>query len=184
MNRPIISIAALVLVLSACSGGEKDADSDKAVSIEDAAARAAGGQPKLEPGKYEVTTRLLEFEMAGMPAGQAETMKSMMGGEFEKPHSYCLTAEEAEEGPRRMVSHLPQGDCRMVDFSATSNSVSGEMQCAVEGGASGTTRFAGTFASDSSSMTMESDQQLPGLAGKGMHMKMRVDSRRVGECTA
>jgi hypothetical protein len=32
-------------------------------------------------------------------------------------------------------------------------------------------------------MKMESDQQMPGMGGKGMHMKMQVDTRRVGECS-
>jgi hypothetical protein len=33
-------------------------------------------------------------------------------------------------------------------------------------------------------MTMASDQQMPGMAGKAMHMKMKVDTHRVGECTS
>ncbi|MGZ3246355.1 MAG: DUF3617 domain-containing protein, partial [Croceibacterium sp.] len=80
-------------------------------------------------------------------------------------------------------SRMQQGECKMTDFNSSANSVSGTMQCALQGRGSSTTKFEGTYASDGSTMTMESDQQMPGLAGKATHMKMRVDTHRVGECT-
>lgn len=182
MNRTTIGAIALAFALSACSSGEKAADSGGAVGPEDAAAKVAGSQIKLQPGEYESTMKVLEFTMAGMPPGQLEQMKTTMGGQMEKPHRYCFTPEQAALGPKQLVSRMQQGDCKMSDFSSSANSVSGTMHCTFQGRGSSTTKFTGTYASDGSTMTMESDQQMPGMPGKGMHMKMQVDTRRVGEC--
>jgi hypothetical protein len=181
MSRTTIGITALALTLSACSSGEK-ADSGKAISPQDAAAKVAGAQIKLQPGEYESTMKVLEFSMAGMPAGQLDRMKGMMAGPMEKPYRSCLTPEQAAAGPRELVSRMQQGDCKMSDFKSSANSVSGTMHCTFQGRATSTSKFAGTYAADGSTMTMESDQQMPGMQGKGMHMKMQVDTRRVGEC--
>jgi hypothetical protein len=182
MSRTIIGVAALALVLSACSSGEKAADSGKAISPEDAAAKVASAQIKLQPGEYESTMKVLEFAMDGMPAGQVDQMKAMMAGPMEKPHRRCLTPEQAAEGPKQLVSRMQEGECKMSDFTSSANSVSGTMHCTFEGRGTSTTKFAGTYAADGSTMTMESDQQMPGMAGKGMHMKMQVATRRVGDC--
>ena len=184
MSRAAMSVAAFTLALAACSSGEKSADTSKAGGTADAAAKVAAAQIKLEPGEYESTIKVLEFAMPGMPPNQLERMKGMMGGQMEKPHRYCFTPEQAAEGPRQLVSRMQQGDCKMSDFKSSANSVSGTMHCTVEGRAASTTQFTGTYMSTGSTMTMESDQQMPGMAGKGMHMKMRVDTRRVGECSA
>ncbi len=181
MSRTTLSVAALALALSGCSGGQK-ADDGQASTPEGAAANMAAAGIKLRPGEYESTMKVLELTMPGMPAGHAEAMKAAMGGQMEAPHRYCFTAEQAAEGPRRLVSRMQQGDCRMADFKSAGNSVSGTMQCSFNGSTS-TSKFEGTYAADGSTMTMESDQQMPGMAGKGMHMKMQVSTRRVGECS-
>lgn len=183
MSRTTISVAALALALAACSSGEK-ANSDKAISPEDAAAKVASVQIKLQPGEYESTMKMLEFTMDGVPAGQLEQMKGMMAGSKEKPYRSCLTPEQAAEGPKQLVSRMQEGDCKMSDFKSSANTVSGTMHCTFEGRGTSTTKFEGTYAADGSTMTMESDQQMPGMGGKGMHMKIQVATRRVGECAA
>ncbi|MGZ3173365.1 MAG: DUF3617 domain-containing protein [Croceibacterium sp.] len=183
MSRTTIGVAALALALAACSGGNKTADKGKAAGPAEAGAQLAAAQIKLQPGEYESTMKVLEFAMPGMPAAELDRMKATMGGQMEKPHRYCFTPEQAAAGPRQLVSRMQQGECKMSDFNSSANSVSGTMQCALQGRGSSTTKFEGTYASDGSTMTMESDQQMPGLAGKATHMKMRVDTHRVGECT-
>lgn len=182
MSKTTISIAVLALALSACSGGQK-AEKSQASSPQDAAAKVAAAQIKLQPGEYESTMKVLEFTMAGMPAGMGDRMKDAMVGEMQKPRRYCFTPEQAAEGPRQLVSRMQQGDCKMSDFKSSADSVSGTMQCSFNGRGSSTTKFEGTYRADGSTMTMESDQQMPGMAGKGTHMKMQVDTRRVGECS-
>lgn len=183
MHRLAIAAAVSIVALAGCSSGEKKAESGAPVGSEQAAAQVAAAQIKLQPGEYESTIKLLDFSMPGMPAGQAEQMKAMMAGQQQKPHRYCFTPEQAAEGPKQLVARMQQGDCKMSDFTTSANSVSGTMQCNFEGRASSTTHFTGTYRPDGSTMTMESDQQMPGMAGKGTHMKMQVDTRRVGECS-
>lgn len=188
MNRTAISIGALVLVLSACSSGEKatqgsgnnGARDSNAVASD--AASAAAAQIKLEPGEYETTSKVLEFSMPGMPQAQLAAVKAAMSGDAEKSHRYCVTPQEAAEGPKEMVRQMREGDCKTSNFTSTGNSVSGEMHCAFAGGASSTTTFDGTFTGQGMSMTMEADESIPSMGGKGAHMKMQVDSKRVGEC--
>ena len=182
MSRTTIGVAALALALSACSGGDKAGDSGKTLSPEDAAAKVADVQIKLQPGEYESTMKVLEFTMDGVPAAQLAQMKGAMAGPMEKPQRYCFTPEQAAAGPKQLVSQMQKGDCKMSDFKSSANSVSGTMTCTFQGRGSSTTHFGGTYHSDGSTMTMESDQQIPGMAGKGMHMKMQVATRRVGEC--
>jgi hypothetical protein len=184
MIRITLCVSAVALALSGCSGGDKAAENGQSAGPAAAAAKVAATQIKLQPGEYESTIKVLEFAMPGMPASQVETMKTAMGGQMQKPHRYCFTPEQAAEGPRELVSRMQQGDCKMSDFKSSANSVSGTMNCSLQGRAASTTKFTGTYRSDGSTMTMESDQQMPGMAGKGMHMKMQVDTRRVGDCTA
>jgi hypothetical protein len=183
MHRLALAAAVSIVALSACSGGEKKSDSTAASSPAEAAAQVAASEIKLQPGEYESTMKVLEFAMPGMPAGQSDRMKAVMGGEMEKPHRYCFTPEQAAEGPKQLVERMQSGDCKMSDFKSSADSVSGTMQCSFNGRGSSTTHFTGTYRADGSTMTMESDQQMPGMAGKGMHMKMQVDTRRVGECS-
>jgi hypothetical protein len=183
MHRIAIAAVASVLALAGCSGGEKKADSGQPMSNEQAAAKVAAAQIKLQPGEYESTIKVLEFSMPGMPAAQMDTMKAAMAGSMEKPHRYCFTPEQAAEGPKQLVERMQSGDCKMSDFTTSADSVSGTMQCNFDGRASSTTHFTGTYRADGSTKPMESDQQMPGMAGKGTHMKMQVDTRRVGECS-
>jgi len=185
MNWTVISAGALVFALAACSGGDK-ADNGKASGggrVAEAPAPAAAAPARLQPGEYETTTKVLEFSMAGVPQSQIDMMKGAMSGNVEQPHRYCLTPEQAAEGPKQMVSRMRQGDCKTTDFRSDAGSVHGTLECVFKGGANSKTTFDGTFTGDGSSMTMESDQQMPGMAGKSMHMKMQVDTRRVGECS-
>jgi uncharacterized protein DUF3617 len=182
MSRTTIGVAAMALALAACSSGQKAADSAQAASPEAAASQAAA-HIKLLPGEYESSTKMLEFSMPGMPQAQMNAIRTSMSGNVAKPHRYCFTSAQAAKGPEQMVSNLRQGDCKMASFTSTAGSVSGKMECAFKGGLSSTTSFSGTYTGDSSSMTMESDQQMPGMGGKGAHMKMRVDTHRVGDCS-
>jgi hypothetical protein len=184
MNRIALSVGAVVFVLAACSSGEKAAEKDAAPGAETVAEAPATAPMKLQPGEYETTTKVLEFSIAGVPQSQVDAMKGAMSGEIEKPHRYCLTAAQAAEGPARMLSQMRQGDCRTSDFRGAAGSVHGKMECTFEGGAAAASTFDGTFTSDSSSLTLESDQQMAGIGGNGVHMKMQVDTHRVGECSA
>lgn len=181
MRFPMLAAVCLPLALAACSSGE-DADAEGGA---DGLTLGAAGQ--MRPGLYEARSTLLEFEMpemAGVPAGMLDGLKAEMATEMEKAHQFCLTPEEARAGPRDMMKHLAESNCTMADLNVTANSMSGEMRCSDPEGMNGTVRVDGTFTADSSTSTMEWRQTGAGIPGDGMHMKIRSESRRVGECPA
>ncbi|HYD23325.1 MAG TPA: DUF3617 domain-containing protein [Croceibacterium sp.] len=172
-------VAAFLLV--AC-GGETDADGDGELSADEVAAEAEGMvQPR--PGQYRTTAELVEFDVPGMPDSAKEQMRTMMAGGLAEGNTTCLTEEDAaKNGAREMVQDLAEGDCTIGTFNVSGNSVVAEMQCAGGGGPEGTVRMEGEMGAESSTMTMEFDQNLGG-AGKA-HIKMRMNSERIGECAA
>ena len=183
MRLAILAALSLPLALVACSGGE---DAEGGADGGDAAL-GIDGSPQVRPGLYEARSTLLEFrmpDMPGVPAGSLDNVRSAMAAEMEKPHSYCLTPEEASAGPRDMMKHLAESNCSVSRFNVTANSMSGEMQCNDAGGMNGTVKIDGTFSGDSSTTTMEWSQTGAGLPADGVHMKIRTESRRVGECPA
>ncbi len=183
MHSNTIAAAAAFLALSACSGGNKKAESKTPLTNEQVAEKAAAA-PKMQPGEYQTKSTLLDFDVPGLPASEAGSIKATMSGQFTRSHSYCLTEAETEQGPRDMVRHLAQSNCSVVKLDTSANSIKGEMQCSGGGGPNGTVTIDGSFSGDSSSMVMDMTQAMPGMAGKSMHMKMRVDSQRVGECNS
>ena len=181
MPRTTVGVATLALVLAACSSGTKQPEAASTGGNANAAAAVAAAEVKLQPGEYESTTKVLEFSVAGMPQNEAAIMEKAMSGAAAAPVRYCLTAAEAAEGPKEMVSHMSESGCNMVSFNSVSNGVSGSMQCSFPGGTSANTSFSGTYASDGSNMTMTSDVAMAG--GRKIHRKVQVDSHRVGECS-
>ncbi|WP_305096707.1 DUF3617 domain-containing protein [Croceibacterium aestuarii] len=186
MRRSTHTAVILSLALCACSqggdGGEKGAPAGK----ETVAARAADG-PQLRPGLYEAKTTILDFtmpQMAGMPAGMEDRLRESMAANLDKPHTYCLTPDEAKQGRGEMLKHLQDGNCSVERYDASASSVDAAMRCEMAGGISSHIKVQGTMDGDSSTMTMESTQMMPQIEGEGIHMKMRVDTKRVGDCKA
>ena len=183
MRFPILAAFCLPMALAACSSGE-DAETEEGA---DGAGLTLGAGAQMRPGLYEARSTLLEFQMPdmpGMPAGSMDGLKSAMATEMEKAHTFCLTPEEARAGPQDMMKHLAESNCTMANFNVTANSMSGEMRCNDPEGMNGTVKVEGTFSGDSSTSTMEWSQTGPGLPGEGVRMKIRSESRRIGECPA
>ena len=181
MRRTLPITAALVLGLAACSGG-KDADSGQGMSA-DEVANQLDNASTVEPGQYQARTTLLEFEIAGMPEAQVNTVRSMFAGELEKPTTFCLTPEQAKQGRGEMLQKMAESDCSITSLDINGGSMKGEMNCKGNGGLKGTVKVEGTSSGDSSSMTLETTQTVPGIPGEGARLKWRTDARRVGECT-
>ena len=177
MRRSPIAALAFALALAACSGGEEETD-------EGLDAGALEGAPQMRPGLYESSGTLLEFDVPGVPASQIESVRSMMAETMSTASTFCLTQEEIDEGPGRMVQQMAESDCTVSNLDVSSNSMSGEMQCRGEGGLNGSVKIDGTMRGDSSTMVMETIQSMPGIPGEGARMKMQIDSRRIGECPA
>jgi len=181
--RPIHSLPlAAAILLAACGGGETDADGDGELSAEEVAAEAEGMvQPR--PGQYRTTLELVEFDAPGMPDSAKQQLQQAFESGLAEGNTFCMTeAEAAENGPREIVENLAESDCEMKTFQVSGGSVVAEMQCASQGGGSQTVKMEGQMTAESSTMTMDMSQEMAGMGA--MNMKMRVNSERIGDCTA
>jgi hypothetical protein len=169
------------LALAACGGS--DTVDDPANNPEDVA-DAMASLPNPEPGEYQMTGELVEFEVPGMSAEETQMIEGMMSAVFSEPQTQCLTAEQAAEGYQRFISEMGQSDddCEMESFETSGNGFTARMACADDTGNSGTMTYAGEVTGDSMDMTMTVDGSDPTMGD--MHMVVRMNSQRVGECTA
>jgi len=170
------------ILLAACGGNDADADGDGALTGEEVAA-AAGDMVQPRPGQYRTTLELLEFEAPGVPDSAKEQMENAFASGLAEGNTFCMTEEDAaKNGPRQMVENLAESDCEMKTFEVSGNSVVAEMQCGGTQGASNTVKMEGEMTAESSTMTMDMSQAMAGMGA--MNMKMRVNSQRIGDCSA
>lgn len=169
------------IALAGC-GGDADTDADGKISGDEAAAAAANlVQPR--PGQYNTKLDLLEFDAPGLPDGAKQQMQRIFAGGLAEGNTFCLTPEDvAENGPEQMVKNLAESDCTMNSFKVSGNTVTADMQCPGENGGTRTVSMNGEMTAESSTMTMNMQQQIPNVGET--RMTLRVASERVGDCPA
>lgn len=182
MRFPLFAALSLSFALAACSGDEPE-ESGEALDSDEVVSRMDEG-PQLRPGRYQSQATLLEFEVPGVPASQTEAAKEAHSPQFAREHAFCLTPEQAEGGPREMVQRMAESNCSFGRYDVTGSSLDAEMTCRGGGGFEGSVAVNGTIEGDSSSLVMETIHKVPGLPGEGARMKLRMDSRRIGDCPA
>ncbi len=186
MRIGMASLAGAALVLAGCGGAEEEAADGAAMSPEQAA-EAMEDVVEARPGQYETRVQLVDIAMPDVPGvGEAQMaqMREMLAGSTNTTSTFCLTPEEAAQGPQRMVREMAEADCTFERFDVSGGDLSARMQCRNPQGLQGTYTLEGEMTPESSDMRMQIVQAMPGVAGGGqMEMDMRVTSRRVGECT-
>ncbi len=178
-----VSIGAALLLAACNGGGSADADGDGAVSTQEVA-DAAQDMVKPQPGQYEASYELLDFEVPGLPDAARQQMEQAMGGatEVAQGFKYCLTPEEAEaQGSRRMVENMAEGNCTFAKFEVDGGNISADMQCQGPEGSTNHVLMDGQVTSTGSTMTMTTEQE---IGGRQMRMKTRVSAKRLGDCPA
>lgn len=173
--------AASALVLAACSGGavDADADGDGKVTGDEMreAVTQAGSDLKPEPGKYELTMKLINVDAPGAPPQMAEMMGSMMS----RTDEFCLTPEMAEQGFAESFKENQSDGCEVKAFTLDGGAMDMKMACSGEDGM-GNMNIAmkGDVTPTTSDMTMEMDGTIPEM-GK-IQMSMSYKQRRIGDC--
>jgi hypothetical protein len=162
-----------VLALAAC--GKSGGGNESAAAGGGGSASAAG--VSLQPGEWEMKTEVVNVAAEGLPAGIAEGMKAQAASTTKT----CMTPEEAK-GPKGDIFAGKDSNCKSESFSWSGGKIKGKTVCSA-GGGSGKTEMEmdGTYSAQNIDMTMKTKTD---LAGKAMTMEMRVQGRRVGECTA
>jgi len=106
-------------------------------------------------------------------------MKQTMAARRNDANSHCVTAEDVKKPKEDFFG--ADKSCRYEHFTMGGGKIDIQMVCKQQG-TTQTTNMAGTYTPTSYSMDMSSTGS--GGEQNGMSMKMHVDSRRVGECTA
>lgn len=123
--------------------------------------------PKVNPGQWQATTVI---ESATMPGVPPEALAMMKG----RPTTvtYCLTPEEAEADPEKMLG--ADKSCKIDRFSLANGKIDAAMTCKTDQGPA-TMTMKGTYTADSYTMasTMQTGQ---------MTMASRMSAKRLGPC--
>ena len=151
-----------------------------ALSAADVAKSVADAGMKLNPGRWELTMKFANFEVAGMPPETRQEMQQMLGQG--RTYASCLTKEEAEK-PDGSFFGQEGADCRYETFTMGDGKIDATMACKGEG-PDGTTsanmKLSGTYSPNTYDMTMDMKGKAPN--GQDMKMTMAIVSKHAGAC--
>ena len=172
------TVTGLALLAAACDSGEMEM---KNASVSEVAneMREAKTASFVNPGRWEQTATLVSIEAPGMPPEAREMMNRAMGEA--QVHDVCLTPEQANR-PREDFFTGADRNCRYEHFNWGDGKIDLKLNCQHEN-ARQTMALVGEYEPDSYVMSMTATNEGSGPQQQ-MVMKMRVDAKRVGECTA
>ncbi|MDO6416492.1 DUF3617 domain-containing protein [Sphingomonas sp. BIUV-7] len=132
-------------------------------------ASAAPAASPIQPGLWEMTTKIDTISMPGAPPAMAAAMRRP------KTIRTCITAEQAAQGPRG----IQQADksCKIGRYDWAGGKYVAEIVCSRPTGTM-TTRSTGTYTPTS----FNSKSQMSSTGQMKMAMTMTASGRRVGLC--
>ncbi len=163
-----------ILALGACNTADKPKSEDE---VKDEMARMV----KPRPGQYHSTSKLVSFEVPGMPAAQAERLKGMFS--TAQGRDFCLTPAEADKGYEEMTKKLAQGNCAYDRFSVDDGALDAQLTCQTGKDMKAVVSMKGTVTAEGSQMTVSINQSAPGMPAGGVKMVAEVGSQRSGNCS-
>ena len=182
MKRSILALT-IPLALAACNQGpEVD---ERNASVEDVAAKvreATGDGRFIRAGEWTSTSAIEEMTVPGFSAEENARMKQVMAKSGSHEFTTCLTEEDVKQPEGKFFTGNDQ--CRYDHFTMSRGKIDAAMRCQATGGGTQVMTMTGSYAPDSYQMRMEmKGEGMPGASG-AMTMRMRVDSKRIGECSA
>ncbi|MEO7655062.1 MAG: DUF3617 domain-containing protein [Sphingomicrobium sp.] len=186
MKLPIIAMLSSLAALAACNQGpEVDA---KNASVEEVAAKvreATGDGQFIRAGEWKSTSAIEEMTVPGLSAEDNARMKQVMAKSGIHEFTTCLTEEDVKQPEGKFFTGNDQ--CRYDHFTMSRGKIDAAMRCQSGGGGAQVMKMSGTYAPDNYQMRMEmKGEGMPGATGAAgaMIMRMRVDSKRIGDCSA
>jgi hypothetical protein len=163
------------VVLAGCNAGDEPRTQQEAEEV-------ARQMVKPKPGLYRSTSKLVSFEVPGMPPAQAEQMRQMFSTTAQG-REYCLTPEEANEGMEGALKKLADGQCTYDRFNADGEVLDAKLTCDTGRDMKATIAMKGTMSAEGSQMRMEVEQSMPGApGGAAVKMVAEIASERIGDC--
>ena len=179
--KPAVCLAASALCLAACNKGpEVDLHNASANQVSTAVKQSGmmTSTTMIEPGLWESKIAVLEMNIPGMPPQYAAKMKQTMAEHRNDSNRHCVT--EADVKKPKVGFFGADKSCRYDHFTMGGGKIDIQMVCRQEN-LTQTTKLAGSYTPTTYSLDMASVGTGP---QKGMTMKMHVDAKRIGLCTA
>ena len=174
-------LAASILLLAACNKSPEVKAKDASVAEVANKVREAGAdQSMVRPGLWQSKVTIDQFDMPGIPVEMAQRMKSMMAQQQEHGSRTCLTSEDVKR-PKEDFFAGKNNQCRYDHFTMGNGKIDAVMHCG-KGDSAQVMQMAGTYSPDSYQLQMSMKTTAAQGEASGMAMKMRVESKRIGEC--
>lgn len=176
------TIALAVLALAACN--KEPEVKVKNATPEQVAAKvreARAGETRLEPGEWQIVSKLSLVEAQGVPAAAAAQMKTAM--QRSSTDKQCLTPEQVERPNSGLFAGRENSRCKYDSFEMSGGKIKAVMHC--PGAAGGEMRMTmdGSYAPKSYQVDATMDMAMPG-EGQKMKMTMQSIGTRLGDCPA
>jgi hypothetical protein len=178
-------LIACALPLAACNDGgqpEVEARNASVAEVAEQVRTATKEEMFVRPGKWQSQITVEEISMPGIPPEMAQQMKAMIAQREKQSAEQCLTEENARR-PKEEFFAGKNNACRYDHFKMGGGKIDAKMRCQ----ASGVTQIMemdGTYSPESYTMRMATRSDGGQGAAGGMQMRMRVESKRIGECDA
>lgn len=178
-----VCLIACALPLAACNNSpEVSAKNASVAEVAQKVREAGADQSLVRAGLWQSKVTIDQLDIPGMPADMARRMKTMIAEKQEHGFQTCLTAEDVKR-PKEDFFAGKNNQCRYDHFKMGGGKIDAAMRCGGKSGAS-VMQMAGTYSLDSYQMQTSMNVEGGGGEQGGISMKMRVEARRVGECTA
>lgn len=180
--KSALFVAASALLLGACDNSPKVEVKNATTNQVAAAVKQSGvmdSDTMVQPGLWQSKVTIEQLNMPGMPPEFADKMKQSMAETKQQASEHCLTEADVKK-PKEDFFGGADKSCRYEHFTMGGGKIDIAMVCKQDNGAQ-TTSMTGTYTRTSYSMDMSSSGTGD---SRGMTMKMHVESRRVGECSA
>ena len=178
--RYSVVLIACALPLAGCNNSPQVHEENASVAeVQKELEKAGGSDSFVRPGLWESKVTIEEMTMPGMPAEMASQMKGITNRI--ETDQQCLTPEEAKR-PKEDFFAGDNKNCRYDHFTMAGGKIDALMKCTDER-ATHTMTMQGGYTPDSYNMQMSMKTAGGEGPASGMTMKMRVDAKRVGECT-
>lgn len=175
MNRLALLIF-VALPLAACGGPSVNEENASVEEVSEKVAEASKNRELIRPGKWLSSVTVEEMSMPGMPAQTAEHMKRMIADTHTSES--CVTPEQAREPREQFFSG--NENCRYDHFRMARGRIDAKMRCESRGTAQ-LMEMTGTYSRESYEMRMKSS--IDRADAQPVQMQMKVEAKRVGECT-
>jgi uncharacterized protein DUF3617 len=175
-------LIACSLPLSACNKQPDIQATNASVAEVSQKMRAATANGSfVRPGLWQSTVTFEQLDMPGMPKEMADKVKATMMQKGAHVSESCLTEEEVKR-PKEEFFTGKNNACRYDHFTMSGGKIDAVMHCGKDG-AMQTMQMTGTYSPESYQMHMSTKVEGGGPAEGGMAMRMRVEAKRIGECT-